>query len=425
MATPDKFHERVQQIIEDALRVPSDRRDAFVKRACEDDDALLDEALSLLPHYQRMRDFKPDTGVDWFLPGTTTLDRACDDADALEEDPAPPFCIDQYRCEEVLGRGGMGVVYRAVHATLKRPFAIKLMRRGLVSPEDRWRFAFEAELLRRLRHQGIARVFHANEVRTVYGSQPYFVMEYIRGRPLTSYTNDAGLGTLELLALFAKVCEPIEFAHRRGIVHADLKPGNIIVDDTGAPIILDFGIARIENFSPAARTDEGKFLGTLAYASPEQIARKNNLLTPSSDVYSLGLILHKLLTGRLPRTDSGMLKLDLSRLRLGDGAPTNRLKEFRYFMRIIFSAALAGSPAKRYSRAGEFGDAVSAVMTEFTRPSLWSTIRARLARLIHPQSAKPAPQANRPLVAVLRTRIAMSMEREAVRDSDDRPSLKP
>jgi serine/threonine protein kinase len=423
----DESHLRVQRIMEAAVRLAPEEREAFVQRACANDAALLREVRSLLPHYEQLRDFEPDRGPEWFLPGTTTIAKAQADvaAEPDTDDPVPPFCIDQYRCEEVLGRGGMGIVYRATHATLRRPFAIKLLRRGLVSPEDRWRFAFESELLRRLQHPGIARIFHVNEVRSTFGTQPYFVMEYIRGESLVRYAEAAGLNPLQRLALFANVCEPIEFAHHRGIVHRDLKPGNILVDDSGQPRILDFGIARIEDLAPSSGGDDpGRFIGTYEYASPEQVAGKNDQLTPSSDVYSLGLILHELLTGRLPGTVDRRVQLELNRIRF-DEKPRGwrtRQKEFRYFLRVIFSTALASSPGERYRSAGELGSAVTAVATEFDRPSGWSAIRARLARLLSRGNAATSDRTNRPLATVLRTRIAMSMEAERPPTSPGKPT---
>lgn len=421
-------HLRVQSILEAATGMSPADQAAFIQQACGTDAALLREVRSLLPHYRQTRDFEPDRGPEWFLPGTTTIAKAQADAETADDDPTPPFCIDQYRCEEVLGRGGMGIVYRATHATLHRPFAIKLLRRGLLCSENRWRFAFEAELLRRLQHPGIARLYHVNEVRSAGGTQPYFVMEYIRGRSLASYAEVRGLNVLERLALLADVCEAVEHAHHRGIVHRDLKPGNILVDHAGHPRVLDFGIAWIEEFTPTSGHDRsGGFLGTYEYASPEQKAGQNERLTPGSDVYSLGLIAHELLAGRLPAIVDGRLHLDLERVRL-EGCPraaVARRKELHYFLRLILSTALARAIAKRYRSAGQLGAALSALASEFDRPSAWAALRTRLARLWSSRSAAPAGHTNRPLNAVLRARIGMSMEADRAERRAQQRATKP
>jgi serine/threonine protein kinase len=416
-------HLRVQGILDAAMRLPAADRAEFIERACGTDATLLDEVRSLLPHYQQTLDFEPARGPEWFLPGTTTIAKARADAATAEDDPEPPFCIDQYRCEQVLGRGGMGIVYRATHATLRRPFAIKLLRRGLLCSENRWRFAFESELLRRLQHPGIARVYHVNEVRSASGIQPYFVMEYIRGQSLVRYADTKGLNVLERLWLLTKVCEAVEYAHRRGIIHRDLKPGNILVDDAGQPRILDFGIARIEEFTPATGADRpGGFVGTYEYASPEQKAGRNDRLTPSCDVYALGLITHELLTGRLPTIIDGRLRLDVERIRLAgcSRAAAARRKEFHYFLRLILSSALARTTGKRYRSAGRLGAALAALAAEFDKPSVWSALRSRLARFWSSRSTAAAGHTYRPLNAVLRTRIGMSLESDRAERLGDR-----
>ena len=409
------FHLRVQQILEAAVQRLPDQRVEYLEKACVNDAALLDEVLSLLPHYEQTLEFEPSRGPDWFLPGTTTFDQVQRQAaDAGEsEDPVPPFCIDQYRCVETLGRGGMGIVYRANHATLHQPFAIKLLRRGLLSSETRWRFAFEAELLRRMKHPGIARIYHVNEVRSVDRTQPYFVMEYIHGQPLIRYANMKTLGVLDRMRLLVEACEAVEYAHRRGIIHRDLKPGNILVDELGRPKILDFGIARIEEFNPAAsETNSSGFIGTYDYASPEQKAGHNEHLTPRSDVYSLGLVLHELLTGRLPPLVQGQLRLSLRRIGFEDSPSelTKRRAELLYFLRIILSNALARNPDTRYPSAGELGAAISACATEFDPRSLWDGLRLRIKKLLAPRGIADTSATNRPLNALLRTRIGMSLD---------------
>jgi hypothetical protein len=152
-----------------------------------DNADLLREVRSLLPHYEQIRDFEPRPleGLTWSASeSTTTLDIGAYEA-ACDADPPPPFMLGRYTVVSVLGRGGMGVVYRALDAT--RPdtvVAIKLLGRGLMSPEDRWRFRFEEEVLHRLQHPGIARFIMCDAVQTAHGPRPYFVMEYVDGQAL-------------------------------------------------------------------------------------------------------------------------------------------------------------------------------------------------------------------------------------------------
>jgi serine/threonine protein kinase len=428
----ESAHERVQEILEQAVRYPADDREACVQAACGDDSELLAEVRSLLPHYVQMRDFELGSLSEWMLPGTTTLSRAREDAQSESELDAlePPFCIDQYQCDEVLGRGGMGIVYLATHATLRKQFAIKLLRTHLSSSTDRWRFAFEVELLRRLQHPGIARLLYGSEVKWPGGTQPFFVMEFVCGQQLVQYADEVGLNSIERLVLLANVCEPIEYAHQRGIVHRDLKPGNILVDTDGSPKILDFGIALVSDSAATfGHDDAGQFVGTYEYASPEQIAGQNKLIDSRSDVYSLGLITHELLTGRLPRSIDGQVRLDLDRVRVHDGPPglAARQKEFLYYLRIVFSASLARDRNTRYRSAGELGAALNAIATEFVQPYGWSAIRARLSRLFSSADAERASTSKPLLAALLRKRLSMWLEtsrpeQQADQSASDQPA---
>ena len=434
---PTEFHLQVQEILEAALQTRPEARAAFIQWACTGNTKLRDEVNSLLPHYAVMRDFEPQRphGEQWQLPGTTTFAQAGEEAVALEAaelERTPPFCIDQYRVLEVLGRGGMGVVYRAVHATLRRPFAIKVLRTGLVSAEDRWRFAFEAQILRRLRHPGIAQIMHANEIKTDRGAQPYFVLEYILGDTLTRFAAESELDVRQRLSLFTRVCEPVEYAHRRGIIHRDLKPANILVEPTGQPKVLDFGIARLAEFESTPLCNErGRFIGTREYASPEQLRGRSEELTPRSDVFTLGMVLHELLTGHVPRRVDNKLRLRLSGLVLNDdaGRPVRGQREFHYYLTAIFRRALAGDPAKRYASAGGLGADIADLLAFFPASSGWSAFKQRVAGMLSRQTECRTSPTNRPLSAVLRKRIAMAIDAEDYRrsasedaaDSDDVP----
>ena len=431
---PTEFHRRVRGVLEDAVRMEPGAREPFVREACGDRPELLEEVLSLLPHFEVMRDFEPKrpTGAVFGIPGTTTCEQAGSEArraEPAEAERVPPFTIDGYLVESVLGHGGMGVVYRAVHPRLHRQVAIKILRRGLVLTENRQRFTFEEEVLRQLRHPYIARFVHAGIARIMPirrpedmdDWRPYFVMEYIDGRPLTKYVAAERLNARRRLELFAQVCGAVEYAHHRGIIHRDLKPDNILVRADGEPKILDFGIAHIPGLDATVLQDtDGQFTGTLHYASPEQLQGKVEGLTPQSDVYTLGLILHELLTTRLPRRERGRVEIRLGGITLsGDPEqPDVRDEEFRYYLTAIAATALRKTEGGRYRSAGELGADVESLLASFPEESWWGVFKQRVARFFSPDASwTPAPT-SRPLRAVLHKRIAMAMESGTQRETD-------
>src|SRR5262249_49353381 len=157
------------------------------------------------------------------------------------------------------------------------------------------RFELESEALARLHHPGIAQVYEAGTADTGFGPQPFFAMEFIgEGQPLTEYATIRQLSIHQRMELMAGVCDAVHHGHQRGIIHRDLKPGNILVDESGQPKILDFGVARVTDRDTQAtlKTDLGQVIGTLAYMSPEQALADPNELDIRSDVYALGVILY-------------------------------------------------------------------------------------------------------------------------------------
>jgi len=215
-----------------------------------------------------------------------------------------PGKIGQYTPLRVLGQGGMGTVYEAQQENPRRAVALKVIRAGYLSDELLHRFKQEAQVLGRLQHPGIAQVYEAGVVRDERGGDlPFFAMEFIKGVPLTDYAAARGLGTRERLDLFAKVCDAVYHAHQKGVIHRDLKPGNILVDESGQPKILDFGVARATDSDiqqTTQQTDIGQLIGTVPYMSPEQVSGDPGDLDTRSDVYALGVIAYELLAGRLP-----------------------------------------------------------------------------------------------------------------------------
>src|SRR5262249_17449928 len=155
----------------------------------------------------------------------------------------------------------------------RRTVALKVIKPGLASPEVLRRFEQESQALGRLQHQGIAQIYEAGTADAGFGPQPYFAMEFIRGHSLRGDADSHYLTTRQLMEIMAKVCDAVHHAHQRGLIHRDLKPGNILVDETGQPKILDFGVARVtdSDIETSFQTAAGQIVGTLAYMSPEQV----------------------------------------------------------------------------------------------------------------------------------------------------------
>ncbi|MEO0482106.1 MAG: tetratricopeptide repeat protein [Planctomycetota bacterium] len=211
--------------------------------------------------------------------------------------------IGRYRLISVVGVGGMGIVYRAEQKSPSRVVALKLIRPGLVSPSLLRRFEHEAEVLGRLQHPGIAAIYEAGAAQTPAGLTPYFAMEFVRGRELADYLAEEQPSPLRIAELFARICEAVQHAHTKGVIHRDLKPSNVLIDGTGQPKILDFGVARATDSDIQAvtvETAQGMLVGTVPYMSPEQVAGDAHILDTRSDVYTLGVLLFEALAGRLP-----------------------------------------------------------------------------------------------------------------------------
>ncbi len=214
---------------------------------------------------------------------------------------ALPILKGAYRLLRTLGEGGMGIVYEAEQAFPRRRVAVKALRGTLATPGMLRRFRNEVELLARLHHPGIAQIFEAGFADENSPDQAFFVMELVEGLTLTRYAASQNLPRRERLALLLKICEAVEHAHQRGVIHRDLKPGNILVTAGGQPKILDFGVARTVDHDADATmaTRAGQIIGTPSYMSPEQIEGDPGLDT-RTDVYALGVIAYELLTGKLP-----------------------------------------------------------------------------------------------------------------------------
>ena len=216
-----------------------------------------------------------------------------------------------------LGAGGMGSVYEGWQEPPGRAVAVKVVHDVLARAAID-RFQQETRILGRLEHPDIARIHTCGSVDTPVGPAPYFVMELVRdARPLTQFAAEQGLSLPQRVRLVSRAAAAINHGHRRGVVHRDLKPGNILVDADGHPKLIDFGVARctaVDMPHGRAETRAGDVVGTLRYMSPEQLAAAPDAIDGRSDVYALGLILHELLTGQLPYDLHGSSPLEAARI---------------------------------------------------------------------------------------------------------------
>jgi thiol-disulfide isomerase/thioredoxin len=258
----------------------------------------------------------------------------------------------------------MGTVYKAVQESPRRTVAVKVMRTGLSGAEELRRFEFEAQLLGRLRHPGIAQIYEAGTHCEGGSSVPFFAMEYIpNAKNIIEYPATKKLGTRERLRLFARVCEAVHHGHQRGIIHRDLKPGNILIDSSGNPRVIDFGVARATDSDMALtqhQTDVGQLVGTVQYMSPEQCEADPLDIDTRSDVYALGVVLYELLCGQLP--------YDLSRVPIFEATrvireevpprPSKLSPKLRGDLETIVLKALEKDRDRRYQSAAEMGQDV-------------------------------------------------------------------
>jgi tetratricopeptide (TPR) repeat protein/predicted Ser/Thr protein kinase len=330
---------RVRELFEAALERPEETRPAFLATECAGDPELRAEVESLLSVHRSGGSFLEGAAVP--LP---------------VEEPPGAIEIPGFRMLGTLGSGGLGVVYLAEQESPRRLVAIKLIRGDVASPPAVRRFEHEPELLALLQHRGIAQVFGSG---TVQG-RPYFVMERIEGASLTEHARRAGLGVRERLALFARVCEAVQHAHAKGVIHRDLKPANILVDASGQPKVLDFGVARVTDSDlrlTTLRTDVGQLIGTLPYMSPEQASGDPGAVDTRSDVYALGVVLYELLADRLPRDLEGKLLPEAVRLLAeSDPVPLRSVKAgLGGELETIVGKALERERERRYQTAAELG----------------------------------------------------------------------
>jgi serine/threonine protein kinase len=268
--------EDVKRVLQSALEFPLADRSHFVACACSGNALLQQEVESLLAAHEQATGFLEHSALD------------------QEDEYSRLGC---WRVLEEISRGGMGRVFRAVREDggFTQEAAVKLIKRGMDSDAIIRRFHRERQVLAVLSHPNIARLIDGG---ATAAGQPYLVMELVNGLPIDRFVADRRLGVRQTLVLFRAVCAAVHHAHQRLVVHRDIKPSNVLVTSEGVPKLLDFGIARLLTSEPDDTTATTDRVFTPEYASPEQI--RASALTTATDIYSLGVLLYRLVTKRHP-----------------------------------------------------------------------------------------------------------------------------
>ncbi len=349
---------QVKEIFQAALDLPQSERLEYVRAACAGDEELRREVESLLKSEATTDDFM-GVAVE-YAPG------------AFKDDEPPDANIGRrigpYQIVREIGAGGMGAVYLAERVDeFRRKVALKLLGPAMDSRMVVARFRHERQILAGLEHPNIARLLDGG---ATDDGRPYFVMEYVEGVPIDIYCDRHGLAVPDCLRLFRQVCAAVQYAHQNLVVHRDIKPGNILVDNEGIPKLLDFGIAKLMGpqeipLETAAQTQAGMRLMTPEYASPEQV--RGLPITTATDVYSLGVVLYQILAGRLPYEFPTRSLFDVERVVCeseppppssvdGGARSKNQSKRLSGDVDIIVLKALEKDPKRRYASVEQFSD---------------------------------------------------------------------
>ncbi len=256
----------------------------------------------------------------------------------------------RYRIEQILGRGGMGVVYKAVDSQLDEMVAIKTLPGDVMtrSPEDLERFKREIRLARKITHRNVLRTYDYGEAEGVY----FISMEFVRGYTLSELLEEAPnrqMPARAAVGISRQICRGLHAAHEQGIIHRDIKPGNVLIDAKGEVKLMDFGIARMAE-TPEAMTQAGLIIGTPHYMSPEQVQGKQ--LDPRTDVYAMGVLIYEMLAGRRPFESSSLTGVLTAHITEAAKPPIDIRPDIGRELNGIVMKCLTKDPKTRYADAG-------------------------------------------------------------------------
>ncbi|MDX1645994.1 MAG: serine/threonine-protein kinase [Longimicrobiales bacterium] len=398
----DPRWEQIRDLYEAVRRLPPDAQDEALRDMAGDDAELREEVRSLLAADRQGAEILRSEGGEA--------------ASLIAGSDAHP-AIGPYRLIELLGRGGMGEVWRAEQThPMRREVAIKIVQSGMESDQILARFELERQALALMDHPNIARIYDAG---ITPDDRPYFAMELVRGQPISEYCDDRRLGTRDRVELFAAVCDAVGHAHQKGIVHRDLKPSNILVNDADGrptPKVIDFGIAKAIGPSPTpnpAHTRADQSVGTPAYMSPEQSGGASLDVDTRADVYSLGIVLYELLVGRRPYEIRHLLGPALRRHLLDISIPRPSTKLESLDTREEIAQRRATSPRELMSQLRGDLDWIVLKASDPDRNRRYGTVQGLgedLRRFLHfePVEARPPSLAYRVGKLARRHRVAFA-----------------
>jgi len=358
--------EQLEHIYEQCLEMPEEERMPFIAEACGNNHALQEMLVNMLKHKQQ--------AIEYFEQMQQTLARglAVGDLPRLEIDEK----VGKYRIVRFLAKGGMSNVYLAERddGHFEQQVVVKCLPAKALKHEDALHQAEEHQILAKLRHPNIATLYDAG---ITSGNVPYFIMELIEGIPIDEYVEQKNLTINQRLALFGQVLEAVAYAHSHLILHLDLKPGNILVNEAGHVKLLDFGIATAITSSHQGQRG---FIGTPKIAAPEQLSGEP--LTVSTDVYQLGMLLHKLITSKFPETENPLAPDEKTTHERMQQAAGNRKIDGNvdYELVAILRKCLHVDPANRYSGAGALLDDVRNFRQHLPVGALDQNLKYRVAK---------------------------------------------
>jgi eukaryotic-like serine/threonine-protein kinase len=364
----------LRELFDEAVMLAPDERAGFLAARCADP--------TLRSSVERLLAADAAGDAAWFSGGAEAAARAIGEADVALTLP-PGSRIGPFELVSVLGEGGSSTVFHAYREVegVRQDVALKLLRRGLYSPDAQKQFRRERQALSQLRHAGIARLIEGG---VTDGGLAYIALELVEGKSLTDYSRDRRLDLRERLRLFQQICRAVESAHRALIVHRDLKPSNVLVNEDGQVKLLDFGIAKLLDDEAEMQTHLPAF--TPAYAAPEQ--RSGAPVTTATDVYALGILLGELITGQRLTGNTGQTPSSQVDEDSGPGvlpsAPQATRRALHGDLDNIVLKAIDAEPERRYVSAGAFADDIDRLMdgrpVMAHPPSAWYRTRKFVAR---------------------------------------------